>query len=194
MRSTITLLDGGDLQQRAAVDRQDRAEQHAHDVDIAAPPRDQKNAERERDQIEGHEPDIAPRPLAGDQPGKRRDRKPARQPAERQPGRRRPRIKKPDRRAGHHRVSEHFAIEAHAPQNQQRTDRPVGQRQRQASHQRRAHESERLERLDEQCMHRHHAAIAGNATSVVPQARQRRASTRVDGKCARTSRDHVTRR
>ena len=84
-------------------------------------------------------------------------------------------------------MPEHVAVEAHPPQHQERSDGPVGQRQRQTGHQRRAHEREGFERLHDQCMRRHHAAIAGKAISVGPQARQRRANTRVDGKRACTT-------
>ena len=180
--SRITLAHGRDLQQRVPIDRQHSAEQHAHDIDIAAPPRHQHHPERERDQIECHQARVVPRPTAGDQSSQRRHGKSARQPAQRQPGRRRPRIQEADRGAGHHRMSEHIAVEAHPPQHQQRADGPVGQRQCQARDQRRAHEPERLERRHQQRVRRHHAAIAGNATSVASQATQRRASTSVDGK------------
>ena len=138
------------------------------------------NAERERDQIERHQPRVAPRPLSGDQPGQRRHGKPACQPAERQPGRRRPRIQKADRGPGHHRMSEHVAIEAHPPQHQQRADGPIGQRQRQARHQRRAHEPERLERrrravhAPTSCRHRRQRHLRRTPGNAAPRQHQRR--------------------
>src|SRR5437773_8012824 len=80
-----------------------------------------------------------------------------------------------------------LAIEAHPPQYEERADDPVRQRQRETGNQRRTHEGEGDERLDDQRLRRHHTAVAGNAASVLSQARQRRARTSVHGKCARTT-------
>ena len=83
-------------------------------------------------------------------------------------------------------MSENIAVETHPPQHEHRADGTVGQRERKARHQRGPHEPERLERGDQQRVTIIEPPSPADASSVASQAMQRRASTSVDGKRART--------
>ena len=104
------------------------------------------------------------------------------------------RVDKTQRRAGHDSMREDVAVERHPSQQQKNAEGPIRQRQRQAGDQGDAHESEILERADQQGVERQgHAADSAFArfssvstVLVSPHATGLRASSSVDGKYART--------
>ena len=121
--------DGGDHQQRRVVHRQDVAEQHVQQIDIGAVDRNDGDAERERDQIEGGQRGVLvqswrARPRRRGSPREARDqaadghRKELRPAAE----------SRSPRPAGSH--APWRRRPGHAPQHQKHADRRAAQRQR----------------------------------------------------------------
>jgi hypothetical protein len=76
--------DRAEQDERRVVECEHRAEQHMHQIDVAAAGRHDQHPERKRDQVEGGEARIlAQNGRAGNEPGEQRDGEPGDQPADR---------------------------------------------------------------------------------------------------------------
>ena len=120
------------------------------EIDIGALERDDGDAERERQQIEGRERGVLLElGHARDQPGEQRDDAAGDQAAGRHGEQIEPGDQKADRGAGQDRVRHGVADQAHAPQHQEHADRAGAERERERAGERAAHELELGERRDE---------------------------------------------
>ena len=133
----------GDHQQRLVVHRQDVAEQHMQQVDVGALDRDDRDAQRQRHQVEGRERGVflqlggARDHACEDRDGKARDQAASRHREQIEPGE-----QEADRRSRQDRMRHGVADEAHPPQHQEHADRRAAERQRDHGGERAAHELE----------------------------------------------------
>ena len=155
--------------QRVVVEREHGAEEHVHEVDIAAPGGDDQHARRQRDQVESGEARVlSKRGDARDEARQKRHGHPGDQPADGHGAQREAGDQIADGRPRQDRVGHRVAGEAHPAQHQ---EDPHGSRTDgygDAAHERAPHEAEIGEGLDEDLPH--HAAPRPQVCGGPPQA------------------------
>ncbi len=189
-----------------------RAEEDVQKIDVRAAERDDEHARRKRGQIEGREARILAQDRgAADEPRQKRNGKPDDEAAEAHRRQRQAaRYEEAERRAGQHRVAHRVADEAHAPQEEEHTERTGADAERHAGDERAPHEAVFDEGLDEDVVEDHATLRTGSVSagassshrSAMARARTRlafvmtdavgpqpiisRAMSSVSGKCVRT--------
>ena len=122
--------DRGDEDERCVVEREHGAEQHMQEVDIAAAHRDDQNAERERDEIEGGEARIlAQDRRARDEASGERHGKPRQEAAKAHGEQRQAGEEIADGSTGKDGMAHGVAHQAHAPKHEEDADRGSAERQ-----------------------------------------------------------------